>query len=132
MENSRGIILFDGVCNLCNKGVDFIIKRDKNRYFYYTSLQSEKGQELKRKYQISEQTDSMILIEGDCAFTHADAILRIVRNLPLRWRIFLVAYLIPPTWRNRLYQFIARHRFRFFGKKDSCRLPTPEERAQFL
>ncbi|MDQ0208323.1 thiol-disulfide oxidoreductase DCC family protein [Alkalicoccobacillus murimartini] len=131
MKDQRGIILFDGVCNLCNKGVDFIIKRDQNKYYYFCSIQSEKGQKLMETYAIGD-VDSMIVIENDQAYTHSDAVLKIVRKLPLRWRVLLLAYVIPRSWREKLYQLIAKHRYRFFGKASACRLPTAEERAQFL
>ncbi|MGN7312160.1 thiol-disulfide oxidoreductase DCC family protein [Alkalicoccobacillus gibsonii] len=132
METDKGIILFDGVCNLCNKSVNFIIKRDKRKYFYFASIQSEIGQTLMEKYSIGGDIDSMILIEDGRAYTHDQAVLKIVSNLPFRWRLFKVAYVLPRSLRKSCYQLVARYRHRFFGKSDSCRLPSKEERAQFL
>lgn len=132
VETDKSIILFDGVCNLCNKGVDFIIKRDKHRYFYFASIQSEIGQTLMDKYSIGEDVDSMILIENGHAYTHDRGVLKIISHLPLRWKIFKVAYVLPPALRKACYQLVAKYRHHFFGKSESCRLPTKEERAQFL
>ncbi|MFK3939867.1 thiol-disulfide oxidoreductase DCC family protein [Alkalihalobacillus sp. NPDC078783] len=132
METDKGIILFDGVCNLCNKGVDFIIKRDKHNYFYFASIQSEIGQTLMKKYSIGRYVDSMILIEDDRAYTHDQAVLKITSHLPFRWRLCQIAYVLPRPLRKACYQLVARYRHRFFGKSESCRLPSKEERAQFL
>ncbi|TSB45240.1 thiol-disulfide oxidoreductase DCC family protein [Alkalicoccobacillus porphyridii] len=132
MNEIRGVILFDGVCNLCNNAVDFIIKRDHQRYYHFASLQSEKGKELLEKHGVSAEIDSIVVIENERAYIHDQAVLKIIPKLPFGWRVFLIAYAFPPTWRHKLYKWLARNRYRLFGKKESCRLPTQEEKELFL
>jgi len=134
MEVSKKIILFDGVCNLCNSSIQFVIKRDKDDVFRYAALQSEIGQEL-----ISERgldtstTDSIILIEPTVAYyTKSDAALQIGSHLKGCRTISKVLNLIPRVLRNIVYDFVARYRYRWYGKKDECMVPTPELKAKFL
>ena len=127
------IILFDGICNLCNSSVTFIIDRDKKNLFKFASLQSEAGQFLLKKYGLNgKDFDSIIFISGEKYFTRSSAVLRIAKNLSFPWNIFPVFIVIPPPFRDFLYDIIARNRYNWFGKKDSCRIPTPELKNKFL
>ena len=130
---NKGIILFDGVCNFCNSSVDFIIKRDPKQNFRFASLQSEIGQELVKQSNINtDKVDSLILVSGERFFIKSTAALKIAQKLQFPWNLSYVFLIIPGFVRNIAYDFIARNRYRFFGKKETCRIPTPEERARFL
>ncbi|WP_224482788.1 thiol-disulfide oxidoreductase DCC family protein [Robertkochia aurantiaca] len=134
-EKEKKIILFDGVCNLCNGAVTFIIRRDDKDVFRYAALQSEVGQELIAERGIdTEKTDSIILIEpGVAYYTRSTAAIEIAREFGGAWKIFTVfKYILPESVRDALYDFVARNRYRWFGKKDSCMIPTPELKAKFL
>ena len=127
------ILLFDGVCNLCNDAVRFVIERDPRGYFKFAALQSETGRELLRRFHLSaEQVDTMVLIEGDRCYTQSDAGLRVARALGGAWRLLSVLQVSPRSWRDRAYRFVADHRYRWFGKRDSCMLPTAALQARFL
>jgi len=125
---NHGIVLFDGVCNLCNSSVQFIIKRDTKDYFRFDSLQSyiEKGNSLP----INE--DSIILIENGQFYSRSTAALRIAKRLNGLWKLLYVFIIVPPFIRNAVYDYIARNRYRWFGKQDSCMMPTAEMREKFL
>ncbi|MDJ0365213.1 thiol-disulfide oxidoreductase DCC family protein [Hymenobacter sp. H14-R3] len=131
-------ILFDGVCNLCNGFVQFIIRHDPQGRFRFAALQSETGQALLAAHgqpptaaQLASP-DSVILLEGGQLYSHSAAVLRIARRLGGPWRLAAVGGLLPQRWRDGLYRFVARHRYRWFGRQESCWLPTPELRARFL
>ncbi len=134
VENGKKIILFDGVCNLCNNSVLFVIKRDKKDLFRYASLQSEVGQQLVRERGIdTSHVDSIILIEpGVAYFTKSDAALEIAQHLGGLWKLSAVFTWIPKSIRDVVYDFVARNRYKWYGKKDACMVPTPELRAKFL
>lgn len=127
------IVLFDGVCNLCNFAVNFIIKNDPGRQFKFTSLQSEKGKELMREFHISSNEDSVVLIRKDGrTFTKSDAALQICRQLKGPVKLLVIFKVLPVFLRDPIYDIIAKTRYRFFGKKETCRIPTKEERARFI
>lgn len=134
MEDKKKIILFDGVCNLCNGFITFIIKRDKQDVFRYASLQSEIGQRLLLERHIdTSEIDSVVLIEPDIAYyIKSDAALQIGSHLKGYSTISRILYLIPSGLRNIVYDLIARYRYAWFGKKDACMIPTPELKAKFL
>lgn len=133
MELSQHIILFDGVCNLCNGGVQFIIKKDKKNLFKFAALQSEFGQELLKKHQIStESMDSFVYVYQDSAYTKSTAALKIARELKRGWQFFYVFIIIPSFIRNWFYDWVAKNRYKWFGKKESCMIPTPGLKARFL
>lgn len=134
MESNKKIILFDGVCNLCNGAVQFVIKRDKKDVFRYAALQSEVGQNLLEARKIdTSKIDSIILIEPGVAFyTKSDAALEIARGLGGLWRLLLVFQWVPSSIRDIIYDFVARNRYRWFGRKEQCMVPTPELQAKFL
>lgn len=127
------VLLFDGECNLCNGAVDFVIRRDRDRYFRYASLQSETGKRLRKPFDPeTAATDSVMLLENGKLYVRSTAALRIARHLGAAWPLTAVFYLIPWALRDRLYDVVAANRYRWFGKRDTCRLPGPEERDLFL
>ena len=129
----KRIVLFDGDCNFCDASVQFIIKRDPYAHFYFTSLQSEKGHQLKKQYDIGEDEDSVVLIEKGKAYTQSSAALRIAKKLDGLWHLFFLFILVPRPVRDSLYNYVAKNRYRWFGKKeDACALPSPEMRKRFL
>ena len=134
MEIDKKIILFDGVCNLCNGFVQLVIKRDKEDIFRYASLQSEIGQQLISERRIDTKTiDSVVLIEpGIAYYIKSDAALKIGRHLKGYRTLSKVLNLIPSGLRNIVYDLIARYRYAWFGKKDQCMVPTAELKAKFL
>ena len=129
----KKIIFFDGVCNLCNASVQFILKRDPKAYFRFASLQSETAREKLREFpQAPADISSILLLENGICYTRSSAALRIARRLSGVWPIFYAAMLIPRFLRDPIYDCIARHRYRWFGKSESCSLPKPEWRGRFL
>ena len=132
MEN-KAIILFDGVCNFCDRSVQFVLKRDKKAYFNFASLQSEIGQNLLEKYKIpKDKFESLVLIENDKAYLFSTGALRIARKLNGAWPLLYGFIIIPPFIRNFFYKLIANNRYRLFGKKEECMIPSPEWRSRFL
>lgn len=133
MADNRFIVLFDGVCNLCNSSVNFIIDNDKHNRFRFASLQSEAGQRLLQKFLLEEREfDSIVLVCNDNYYIKSDAVLRIVREFSGLWRVLYCFKILPGSFRNYLYDIIAGNRYKWFGKKDSCRIPTPELKEKFL
>lgn len=126
------IVLFDGVCNFCNGAVNFIIRRDAANRFKFAALQSDIGIELKAKYLIGDDVDSIILVEDDKAFMHSTAALRIARGLGGILSLAYVFIVIPAFIRDYLYKSFAKYRYRLFGKTDVCMMPTAEVREKFL
>ena len=129
----RAIILFDGVCNFCNASVNFILKRDPKGIFRFTPLQSEAGQNLLKKFGLStDDLDTMLLIDGDKHYTRSSAGLRIAARLSGLWPIFAVFLIVPKFLRDIVYKVIAKNRYRWWGKRDTCMIPTPEMKDRFL
>jgi predicted DCC family thiol-disulfide oxidoreductase YuxK len=137
------VVLFDGVCNFCDSSVNFVIEHDRDGYFKFAPLQSEAGIELANKYGLrSEEAgssvddlipiDSVILIEDGAAYTHSTAALRIVRRLGGIWSWLYAFIVVPRPVRDFFYKLFAKYRYRFFGKRDQCMIPSPEVRARFL
>lgn len=132
----NNIILFDGVCNLCNESVKFIIKKDKKAHFKFTSLQSEMGQTLIKSCQNdldSTKQQSVILIKNNKAYTHSTAALLIAKHLSFPWNLLYAGILIPKFIRDGIYNIIAKNRYKWFGKvSDACLLPNKEFNSRFL
>jgi predicted DCC family thiol-disulfide oxidoreductase YuxK len=127
------ILLFDGVCNLCNSTVQWILARDKKAQFRFAALQSEIGQALLIQHGIDTQSiDSVILIDGDRVFIKSDAALEVATRIGGAWTLMGIFYIIPRPIRNIVYDWIARNRYRWFGKHNECWLPRPEWKARFL
>lgn len=128
----NNIILFDGICNFCDSSVQFIIKRDKRALYKFASIQSDRGQEILRKHHVPAEMDSIILVRNDKCYYKSSAALRICKNLKGVWKLFYCFLIVPKPLRDYLYEIIARNRYKWFGKKDSCTLPSPEIRKRFL
>jgi predicted DCC family thiol-disulfide oxidoreductase YuxK len=127
------IVLFDGVCNFCNSTVNFIIERDKKNIFQFAPLQESAGKSLLQQYQLdTKDLDSIVLIKNKKAYIKSDAALEIAKDLTGLWKILVVFKIIPTFLRDKVYDFIAANRYRIFGKKESCSIPTPELRAKFI
>lgn len=127
------IILFDGVCNLCNGSVQFIIKRDKKAVFKFASLQSDIGQSILKEYKIpAGDLFSIILVENNKAYSRSTAALHIARRLDGAWKILYIGILFPKFLRDSIYDWVAKNRYRWFGKKEECMIPSPAMRERFL
>lgn len=127
------IVLFDGVCNLCNASVNFIIDRDAKAVFKFASLQSDFGQKILNENQLKQADfDSILLLKEDKILKKSDAALEIARNLEGWWKFFYVLKVIPKFIRDFGYDLIAKNRYRIFGKSETCRIPTAELKARFL
>jgi predicted DCC family thiol-disulfide oxidoreductase YuxK len=133
METAHPIVLFDGVCNLCNGAVQLILRRDPAGRFRFASLQSPAGEELQTRLGIDPQAlDSILLVEGERWYRESDAVLRIAAGLSGAWKALGILWLIPRPLRDTAYRWIARNRYRWFGRQETCWLPTPELRGRFL
>ncbi len=129
----QDILLFDGVCNLCNGAVNFIIDHDPKGQFKFAALQSEFGQ--KKLLQLgydTESFDSLVLLSQDQVYKKSSAALRIVKKLNGLYPILYAFIIIPPFLRHWVYDIIAKNRYKWWGKRDSCRMPTPELRSRFV
>ena len=134
LPENKKIILFDGVCNLCNNAVNIIIDHDKNDVFRYASLQSQLGQQLTLERGIdTSKINSIILIDpGNAYYIKSTAALQIAKHLSGGYRLLSNFLFLPESFRNLVYDFIAKNRYKWFGKKDNCRIPTPELKNKFL
>jgi predicted DCC family thiol-disulfide oxidoreductase YuxK len=131
--SSKQIILFDGVCNLCNQSVQFVIQRDSSSKFLYTALQSETGQRLLREYHLPVgNVYSVILLKNNKVYQRSSAALEIARGLNGLWPLFYAFIIIPPFIRNAVYDWIARNRYKWFGQRNECMIPTTELKSRFL
>lgn len=127
------VILFDGVCNLCNGFVQYVIQRDPEGQFRFAALQSEVGQALLEVVQLSQKDmDTVVLVEDGKGYTHSDVGLRIFRRMKGLWPLLYGLVIIPRAIRNFIYNWIARNRYRWFGQREQCMIPTPELKARFL
>ena len=132
-EQMHPVILFVGVCNLCNSSVQFIIRRDKKRRFRYASLQSAFGQKIIERFKLTEKNiDSIVLYENDEISIKSTAALRIVKRLGGLYKLGYVFIVLPPFIRDAIYDFIARNRYRWFGKMESCMIPSAELKELFI
>jgi predicted DCC family thiol-disulfide oxidoreductase YuxK len=129
----HGIVLFDGVCNLCSASVNFIMSRDKSDYFQFAALQSDAGKAMLAENGFQVGTlDTLVLQEGRKVYTRSTAALRIARRLSGAWPLVYALIIIPRSMRDFAYDVIAKNRYRLFDKRETCRVPTPEERGKFL
>ena len=127
------IILFDGVCNLCNGFVQFIIERDQNAIFKFAALQSDFGQAFLKSQNLNQlQLKSVILIEGKKVYTQSTASLKIIKYLDGAWKLGYAFIIVPPFIRNGFYKIVSKFRYKWFGKKDQCMVPTIELKGRFL
>jgi predicted DCC family thiol-disulfide oxidoreductase YuxK len=127
------IVLFDGVCNLCNSAVQFIIKRDKKEQFRFASLQGKAGNDLLKKFDLpADLFNSFILVEGDKVYTRSTAALRVAKKLSGGWKLLYGLMIVPRFIRNAVYNVIAKNRYKWFGKRNECMIPTQEMKERFL
>ena len=133
IPKDKPILLFDGVCNLCNASVQFIIKRDPKAKVRYAALQSEIGQAiLEKENRASNDLDTAILYEHGQIYTRSCVGLRLSRYMSGLWPLFYVFIFLPKALRDPIYNWIAKNRYNWFGKSESCMLPTPELKSRFL
>jgi predicted DCC family thiol-disulfide oxidoreductase YuxK len=135
MKNNKAenVILFDGVCNLCNGWVRFVLERDHKRNFLFASLQSDIAQSLARQFNFAlTDFDSIILIENPTYSIKSEAALKILKGLGGVWSLFSIFTILPQSWRDSIYDFVAKNRYRWFGKLERCMVPTPDMRSRFL
>jgi len=126
------VIFFDGVCNLCNSSVQFIIKKDAKAVFKFASLQSDFALETLATYSVSTRNlDSIVLLDSGKVYFRSTAALRIVRHLPY-WRFLYFLIIVPTPLRDWIYNLVAQNRYRWFGKKDACMIPSPELNQRFI
>lgn len=132
MENNP-IILFDGVCNLCNRSIQFVLKHDKQKHFRFAALQSAAGQALLKKYNLPETIfNSFVLIKDGKLYLKSTAALIVAKELNGPIKILYAFIIVPAFIRNAVYNLIAKNRYKWFGKKDSCMIPTPDIQSRFL
>jgi len=134
LPKDKKIILFDGVCNLCETSVQFIIKQDKKDVFRFVAIQSEVGQKIIKHIGIdTSKIDSIILYEPGLSYSYkAEAALTIAKNLSGIYSLLGYLNFIPNSIKNIVYDYIAKNRYEWYGKKDACMIPTPELKAKFL
>ena len=133
MQQDRPVILFDGVCNLCEWSVQFVFARDRTETFLFASLQSKIGETILRKHQLdSVSLATLVLYEKGRVFTRSTAVLQIARRLSGLWPMVSVFLLVPTNVRDLLYRIMSRYRYVWFGKMHACWVPTDDQKARFL
>lgn len=133
VEAGGPIVLYDGVCGLCDRSVQLILRNDRRGRFRFAALQSEAGRALLEKYGLApEALDSVVLVEGGRAWRKSRAALRIGRGMDLPWPLLWPLIVIPRPVADFFYDLLAKNRYRIFGKLDACMIPPPEVRARFL
>ncbi|HET7232324.1 MAG TPA: thiol-disulfide oxidoreductase DCC family protein [Longimicrobium sp.] len=132
-ELNGPLVLYDGQCGLCNHSVQLILRHDREGRFRFAALQSEVGQALLRRHGLPvDVLDSIVLVEEGRAWTRSRAALRIARGMDRPWPLLRAASIIPAPVRDVVYNWVARNRYRWFGRTDACMLPPPDVRARFL
>ncbi len=127
------ILLFDGVCNLCNGSVQWVIARDPHARFRFASLQSDAGRALLARHGLpADALDTVVLVDGDARYTKSDAAIEVARRLGGPYRLAAAAKLVPRPLRDAVYDWVARNRYARWGRSDACWVPTPELRDRFL
>lgn len=133
-SSEHPLLLFDGVCNLCNGSIQFIIERDKQAFFRFASLQSETGQAHLRKLNLpTDEFDSFILFEKGQYYYRSTAALKVYSRLDcIFWKMSRIFFLVPRSIRDAVYDWVAKNRYKWFGKQDQCMMPSPELSSRFL
>lgn len=133
IPRGKKVILFDGVCNVCDGFVQFVLKRDKKGLFYFASLQSDIAQQLLVKHNVQvKELSTVVLIDGDKVYTHSDVALIVGKDLGGICRLFYSFRILPKGFRDKAYDLFAKNRYRLFGKKEVCMLPKREWHSRFL
>jgi predicted DCC family thiol-disulfide oxidoreductase YuxK len=135
MDNTQftnPVILFDGVCNLCNSSVLFVIKHDPKKQFRFASIQGDYGQQVLKRFQLPpDSLNSFILLKDNQIYTHSTGALKVAKQLSGPWPLLYAFIIVPPFIRNAVYQFIANNRYKWFGKKEQCMVPSPALKELF-
>jgi predicted DCC family thiol-disulfide oxidoreductase YuxK len=127
------VLLFDGVCNVCNAAVQFVVNHERAPEFHFASLQSELGKRMLDERGLNHDLDTVVVVDGDRVFTRSSAAVHVLRMMGGGWPLLAaLLWLIPRPIRNVGYDVFAHFRYRFFGKRDSCMVPTPELRSRFV
>ena len=133
MRPEGPIIVFDGKCLLCSSSVGFIVERDRAARFRFAPMQSVTGRSLLLRHGLDpEDPASLLVVEGERAWSDSEAVLRVASAFGGAWRLAAVARVVPRRWRDAAYRVLARNRYRWFGRRDTCLVPTPELRARFI
>ena len=133
LPQNKQIILFDGVCNFCNDVVNKVIESDTKNIFVFASLQSEIGEKIKQHIGLSPDTDSIVLyLPGIAYYTKSDAAIQIARQLKGWYPLLTAGKILPKFLRDKIYDYIAKNRYKWYGKKEACMLPAPEIKSRFL
>ncbi len=130
-SEGKTLVLFDGHCNTCNWFVDFLLRHDREQRFYFSSLQSATAERFLAEHQVPA-VDSVVLIDDDKVYLHSSAVFRILRYLPWPWPNLSWLAIFPRSLTDSLYRTFARNRYRWFGRRETCRVPTAQERARFI
>jgi predicted DCC family thiol-disulfide oxidoreductase YuxK len=132
-SDEKNIVLFDGVCNLCNGAVNFLIDIDQQQKLHFASLQSSLGQAvLQQQGMRLDELDTFLFMRGEQVYTRSRAALEVLRTVGGPWQLGYGFMLVPGFIRDAVYKMVSRHRYRWFGKLEACRVPTPELKARFL
>jgi len=134
LPKNKKIILFDGVCNLCSSSINYLIDRDKHDLFRFVSLQSDLGKSLQDYLGIENQNlDTIILyIPNEGYYIKSTAALKVMKVFPGAWKFMQIFTIVPTVIRDVVYNYIAKNRYKWYGKEESCRIPTPELKSKFL
>lgn len=133
VPTDRPILLFDGECNLCNGVVQWIVERDPEGTFRFAALQSGAGQALLERHDLpTDEFDTFVLVDGEELYTKSSAALRVLKGLGVPYALGYPAVAVPRFVRDRAYDFVADHRYGWFGRREACMVPTPERRERFL
>ena len=133
IQLTRPIIVFDGVCVLCNRSVHFIIMHDTQKLFRLVSMQATVGQQLLRDHGLdSDDPSSLLLIDESGAHTDTDAIIRVVCRFGGVWKLISIMRIVPPDLRDLAYRWVAKNRYHWFGKRETCMVPTPDIAERFI
>lgn len=127
------VLLFDGVCNLCNVSVQWVLKHDPKGIFHFAALQSDTGQAMLKRFHLdTNNLQTVVLLDGERVYLRSDAPLEVMRRLGGLWRILYGLKIVPRFIRDAVYNWVARNRYRWFGQREECLLPRPEWKARFL
>ena len=133
MAQDKPVIFFDGVCNYCNSMVNFVIRQDKKKVFRFAALQSKAGQQVLKEWNLPpEEFDSFLVLDNGKLYSRSTAVLQVANKLPWYWKWSQLFRILPRFMRDGAYNIIARNRYKWFGKKDQCMIPTPDVRERFL
>lgn len=132
-QPDTAIVIFDGICNFCNSSIHFIIKHDHKNYFKFATLQSEKAKDLVSNFNIDlSKNNSILLIEKNKIYYKSTAALRIAKKLNNVYSLLYIFIIVPVFIRNAIYDYVAKNRYKWFGKKEACMLPSAEIRSKFI